>query len=729
MKKLSLKGFDFKAFFVDHAEKIAFGLGVLITLLALAGTDWARYGKSPEEIISKLTKARTEVQSGTWPEGKRAEFALEDFMERANQVRGPLALSKFEFSTPLWHPMYRKQELRKEPELLAVLDLDAKYGSFTLGIMPQPAPGSQLLADGTVAADDGSSAAGIPGTTPATPPDFDNEFAVRRPGGTAGAGGVTGDPSTFAPDTTSAYNPYAVTSAMTGMNTYDGSSADGMMGYAGVTGMECRGERFIAVRGIWPVRQQLEKMQKALSLGSLDEARMYLKLTDFVLERQTAVAGSDPWSGPWDVVDMTRVEEILNETFDYDFDPIDPRVTDVVITMPLPARLVGYWGDYATHPKIKNFELTGAALEQEKKLQEKLLEEWERMRLQEQQSPNRPRRGFAKHSRNTRMMVETIYSSEETADMFNSSFADSMRTDTVLNTMRLTPQQLEARLKTPVDRLLLFRFFDFEVQPGHAYRYRVKLVIDNPNYGQQPEAVIHPDVAQGLDRETPWSKESNVCVVPESVNYFLREVPRDPVNEQKHPGKRPVATFSFFEWDSGVGTMIADSQVSVWTFGQFIGETKKALRLNVAKPSFKDEDVTFRSDDLFLDGEGDLKVAIEDHKDLKLPAKNKGRVGILASAVLVNKSGELVTIDPTRNVQRERQLATRLDQERAGFKHLENKEEQPAGALDGSSMPGMEGMMYDADGNLMMDPKAKKKKKTSRKPTMSMMGSGSSAGP
>jgi hypothetical protein len=350
------------------------------------------------------------------------------------------------------------------------------------------------------------------------------------------------------------------------------------------------------------------------------------------------------------------------------------------------------------------------------------------MKLQEQQSRNRPRGGFAKHSRNLRSMAETIYSSEDTAGMFTDTMTDYLRTDTTFSAMRWDPKQLEARLKSPVDRLLLFRYFDFDVQPGHAYRYRVKLVLDNPNYGQPPEAVIHPDVAQGLDRETPYSKESNVCVVPESVNYFLREVPRDPVNEQRHPGKRAVATFSFFEWDPSVGTMIADQQVSVWTFGQFIGEVKKALRLSVAKPSFKDEEVTFRSDDLFLDGEGDVKVAIEDHKDLKLPSKNKGRVGILATAVLVDRSGELVTIDPAKDAGRERLLAARLEQERANFKHLENKEElPPASALDGS-VPGMEGLYYGDDGMLMMDPKARKKKKSSRKPMMNMFG-GSSAEP
>lgn len=724
MKKLSLKGFDFKALFLNHAEKMGFGLGVLITLFALVGTDWARYGKSPEEIISKVTKARTEVQNSTWPADKVASFALQDFMEQTHQVRGPLALSKFEFSTPLWHPMYRKQELRKEPELLAVQDLDVKYGQFTLGILPRPT-GTELLADGTSAT--GISADGTPLGTPLPPVDQNDEFAPRRPGtglaigeafGAEGTEGAYAGSNPYAPPGAATLSPYAVSEGA-----YDLSSEDGMdmgMGY-GLPTMESRGERFIAVRGVWPVRQQLEKLQKALNLGSLDEARMYLRLTNFVLERQTAVAGSDPWSGPWDEVGMTRVEEILNETFDYDFDPIDPRVTDAVITMPLPARLVGYWGDYATHPKVKNFELSGPEREREMKLQEKLQEEWDKLRLQEE-SRNRPKGGFAKHTRNLRAMAETIYSSEETSDMFEADMTDWMRTDTTMQ--RMNPKDLEARLKSAVDRLLLFRFFDFEIQPGHAYRYRVKLVLENPNYEQPADQVIHPDVAQGIDRETPWSKESNVAVVPESVNYFLKAVPRDPVNEQKHPGKKPVATFSFFEWDAGVGTMIAD-QVSVWTFGQFIGEDKKkSLRLNVAKPSLKDEEVTFRSDDLFLDGEGDVKVAIEEHKDLKLPSKNKGQVGIVAAAVLVDRSGELVLLDPTKGAPREKQLSLRVEQERAGFKHLENQPEQPVGGMLDGMEPGMEGMMYDEEGN-MINPKMLKKKRKSRKPTnTTMMGSG-----
>ena len=81
----------------------------------------------------------------------------------------------------------------------------------------------------------------------------------------------------------------------------------------------------------------------SLNLQSTSEARNYLQLLDFVLERQTAVAGSDPWTGPWDVVDQQRALDVLAEAYDFALDPVDPRVTDVTTD---PATVVERPGDF-----------------------------------------------------------------------------------------------------------------------------------------------------------------------------------------------------------------------------------------------------------------------------------------------------------------------------------------------------------------------------------------------
>ena len=80
-----LKGFDFKAFFVDHGEKIGFGLGVFITLLVLGMTTWSRYPKAPDDILKKVSEARDKLKASVWPEETRASFSLKDFMQKLQQ--------------------------------------------------------------------------------------------------------------------------------------------------------------------------------------------------------------------------------------------------------------------------------------------------------------------------------------------------------------------------------------------------------------------------------------------------------------------------------------------------------------------------------------------------------------------------------------------------------------------------------------------------------------------
>jgi len=695
MKKLTgaLKGFKAKEFLLNHGEKLGFGLAALLVLVALTKTEWSRYAKAPQDIIKRVDEAKTRIANSVWPAEKQAAYALQDYTGRAQEVVGPLQLAKHEWSTNMWWPLYRKQELAKEPELLAVTDLIATPGRFALGMNPKPVTDTTLAAEGEA---EGATAEGAKAKTK-TDSEFDPDFAPAQRGGVglAGAPGgygppgaaTTGGPGFSDPAGGHGGGGVATTDAASMIPGYGGEYGGGVYGdeggMMGMTGpaMESRGERFIAVRGVWPLWLQMEKFAKALNLQSTSDARNHLQLLDFVLERQTAVAGTDPWTGPWDTVDVQRALDVLNDAYDFSIDPVDPQITDVVITMPLPARLVGSWGDYATHPRITNFVLPPAELEREMKLQEKLKEEYEKYRLQEQKSRATPK-GFSAVQRNFRQMAQ---------DMFQSEYAENIQTE-IQNwgstdmSVRMTLPDIQTRL-TAVGRLLLFRYFDFDVRPGYAYRYRVKLVLRNPNFERPLEQVIDASVAEGMERETPYSNITNVAVVPESVNYFLKDVERDPVYDVKSSASRPLARVDFFEWDAAVGTMIRDT-IDLTSFGQFIAATKKTLRLDVAAPSLKDTEVAFRSDDLLVDAVGDIKLDTELHKDLKLPTSLRGKAGTPAELLVMDEGGQLRTLDPQANQNKRSELTSYVERERAPFKHLENQEAKPAGMLEGGGYPG-----------------------------------------
>lgn len=91
-------------------------------------------------------------------------------------------------------------------------------------------------------------------------------------------------------------------------------------------------------------------------------------------------------------------------------------------------------------------------------------------------------------------------------------------------------------------KYLLFRFLDFNVEPTKFYRYRVKLILANPNYKLDQSHLESPELAQGETRETVWSKPSDPVFVPVLEHYFA--------GESKSVGgdSEPETTFGVKQW-------------------------------------------------------------------------------------------------------------------------------------------------------------------------------------
>src|SRR5690606_34654761 len=72
---------------------------------------------------------------------------------------------------------------------------------------------------------------------------------------------------------------------------------------------------------------------------------------------------------------------------------------------------------------------------------------------------------------------------------------------------------------TAQGELLLFRYFDFDVEPGATYKYRARLVVRNPNYGlpvAQVAGLAH--IVEGQTRNSDWSNETDPVMVPHDVD-------------------------------------------------------------------------------------------------------------------------------------------------------------------------------------------------------------------
>lgn len=79
----------------------------------------------------------------------------------------------------------------------------------------------------------------------------------------------------------------------------------------------------------------------------------------------------------------------------------------------------------------------------------------------------------------------------------------------------------------------LFRFVDTDVKPGLRYRYRVKFVLRNPNFGLDQQFLTDPNAAKG---EFLVSKESNATspvMVPEPTAILARTLSKDDAKRMK----------------------------------------------------------------------------------------------------------------------------------------------------------------------------------------------------
>ncbi len=70
----------------------------------------------------------------------------------------------------------------------------------------------------------------------------------------------------------------------------------------------------------------------------------------------------------------------------------------------------------------------------------------------------------------------------------------------------------------------LFRFIDRTVEPGKRYRYRVRLMLMNPNFKQDPRLLERPELGKEPYIVTPWSDPSDVIEMPRDDRLLVLNV-------------------------------------------------------------------------------------------------------------------------------------------------------------------------------------------------------------
>lgn len=744
-----LKGLNFKQLLVVHGEKMILGAVGLIVLLALFSTTWAGYEKKPEELLSKATDAGAKLNTGDMTEEKLKDFKESTYQRTAMDmfVKLNVAPSNFAYDKPMSFPLYPRQEPRAETTWPAV---------------------QHLLADGDVM---------VLGITP----------AMELGEGMEGEAGVEGAAAPGAPT-----NPLGAAAATIPMPTVGnplGGPMAGMMAGASGTGMQPRGQRYVAVRGIVNLFEIGRAIQKANHLESLAEAIAAIEVVDFKIERQKAVAGDNPWpDDSWQEMSLERVDEVLAESGQA-ADLVDSGVTNPVFTMPLPSRLDGDYSTIVSHPMLKDFQLTKEQRELEQKLNAALLDEAEQLGVGEEQSSKR--RGFMNYQVDINTVRNSVYgNSNFKADEFYTKNnikgggmggmggmggppgmgtmmppggnAGNMRPPTTMgggmSSRNMMPPsappmmgggaapmmpmmgggppgmgmggmgmggmmgqgQVQQVGGAAVGYLMLFRFLDFDVNPGEAYRYRVKLEFTNPNYGLSLDQVKEASVAEGESRFSDWSEPTAPVVVKHDTNFFLARV-------DKRARTRGEAEFHIFQWDPGLGTYI-DSKKLVAKYGQFVGGLEESERLDLGTPTLEKKTVLFASKDFLLDTSLPPPITPADNPDLNLTVggrQAKDGLDLPVEAVVIDEYGELRVLDSVSQKADEEAIEKNVKKERAPYEALRDAggtETNPLNAAGAAAPPMMEMMMGGMGG-----PASNLKRGKNGKATKSAAATGASA--
>lgn len=719
------KGFNAKAFLVNHTEKVIFGVVALMSLAFIGSAQWSTYKGTPAEITEKVAKGKEALNNHTWPEEEQKKYELTQEKRPIQQVHDELLVTisptKYEFSTKFVTSPWQGKQPLTEPERLKLQKPLASAGKVLIERLSLTNP---LDPNSGLPVDPDSPNGIVPGTNSPTKPggatadDENDEFAfggnTAQPGGlpVGGVGGLgfgRGDepkggamPPAIAgrpPRTTGAKGAGKRGSkkdddlpmvgmpgpAMGGFGGFGRGGHDDEDGLGYNTGAVREGQayKFAIVRAVFPIKEQIVRYMQATNSISMDAAAQLFEVIDFNLERQEQVGKTDQWTD-WKPVDTQAALDVLAQSGQPEADVVRAAVTDSAITMPLPPRIYGRWGKIASHPSISDFELSPEEIQKEVELNAELMkvrEEMEKNQLKDQPQKVQ-KRGFSSVAGDARSLQSQVLgggmmdddemgfgrgggmgrggNNRDNKGRGNRSGPTNMAganngRDLLIKRLSESKDDVERnkalaeyikKSVTAEGELLLFRYLDFNVDPGKTYRYRVRLVLNNPNFGHlTSEANGEASVVAGETRETDWSDVTKPVTIERDVAYFVKDVDL----------RRNKTLVSVYEWDTKLGTTV-HGDIDLYP-GQHITGKAKTNVIDPAKSVAEVKEYTFKSPDVFVDTHSDVALDRNLHKDLRLPGGSNGEALLPEEALVVQAAtGELAVIDPIREASEQARL-------------------------------------------------------------------------
>jgi hypothetical protein len=625
----NLKTLDYKQLGIDHGEKLAIAIIGLLLLFVMYSTRWKEpISESPTQLVDEAASTDEKIKKQPWPEGEIKLLKTgTDLNTRATALLTPLDVSPWRLSIQMNKPYHPDRTLISRPKWLAVKELLADAQVADIEMDPRVArlnEGFQKFKKGDKAEKAKKGDKDKKDKEPEEKPDEPEDLKkTALGGGGAGSKGIGGfgfgggrlgglGRGKKGKDAGERVENKGKRSGRRRKKGADDETDD-----KAPKEMEKpvgRGYHLVAVRGVFPLREQVDEMVRAMGSGvTRREAQDTIQLHDFKLERQTAKPGPEPWGGPWEPVDREATLEMFhNDIYSFAPESVSDGIVDNHICMPLPIRLVGEWGRMATHPLVKQFVLSPEEIQIQLQYQRKVIEKMEQDAKKKDDKIDKG--GFAEFTTNPRKVQKRgAAEAEENSKPIQQQILDDLHKKDRPSEQEINDKLTDyiAKHATPQDHLLLFRYVDFNVEPGKIYRYRVKLVFENPFKNRHAEEVSDPSLTEGDTRETDqWSEPTRPVYVPEDARFFV-------AHTYGQPGRSslPAADVDLFQWFASTGTVVNHPKVHV-QLGQLIGGLLKARVLNPAIDSADEEKVPFSTNDALIDVASGFSLEPGLHRDL-----------------------------------------------------------------------------------------------------------------
>jgi len=270
-------------------------------------------------------------------------------------------------------------------------------------------------------------------------------------------------------------------------------AAGGAAGAAAAASSISHGQRWVVITGLVPWADQVTAYREAFRDNPRPDGDTPV-YPGYRLERAEIEPGSDPANAKWQPLDFRSLWAVRDRWSTTPSDVAPGGAIHEVLTFPL-GPLNGAWDHRVVHPP--EIPLASSIVEEAAPEAETTpAPPSDFLGLAPAAKP-KPKSGAA----------DAAPSASGPAPASAPSAAQAVR----------KPAEEEAKW-------LLFRAFDFNVEPGKQYQYRVQLVLSNPNFGAEVTTLADEKLGKDKYVFAKWSEPSGVVLVPPDTRTFIESL-------------------------------------------------------------------------------------------------------------------------------------------------------------------------------------------------------------